>query len=176
MYTLVLAMVLWYLTIGSHSASAQTDPDTCQDPGGVDSITSGCWTALGINQYITDWFSTSSSKCMVGTPFATCFLQVLDIGTLDCVGITSNTCGPPDWKTFKTSNIDVKAFYVVYKIYTVREFFNSYWTAIGNANGVATNNIAAIVGYLDPPQKSNGNLNDVLTALSVGLSLIAPGA
>ena len=63
---------------------------------------------------------------------------------------------------------------MAYNIYSVWEFFNSYYAAIGNARSSATDSVGAIVSMLDPPQTTNGALNDILTALSVGLSFLAP--
>ena len=95
------------------------------------------------------------------------------MGQLDCVGITSGKCPPPSWLEFEHNNYTAQDFYIVYNIYSVWSFFNGYYTAIGNARSAATDNIGAIVVLLDPPKQTNGLLNDILTALSVGLSFVS---
>jgi len=80
----------------------------------------------------------------------------------------------PSWAIFQRSKISLKDYYIAYNIYSVWAFFKGYYTAIGNVGSAATDSIGAIVALLDPPQKTNGALNDILTALSVGLSFIAP--
>ena len=141
---------------------------------GVSPINPACWNQLAITQYIKDWWSKNSSKCLAGQSFAQCFLGTVELGDTDCVGITSATCPPPNWSTFKNEKISVEAFYVAYNIHAIWEFFNSYYTAIGNARSAAATSVAAIVSMLDPPQETNGDLNDILTALSIGLSFLGP--
>ena len=151
----------------------QSEDPGCSNPGGVNGITAECWTSLAINQHVTD---TYNATCHPGTSFAECFLQILDLGTMDCVGITSGSCPTPSWVEFQQLNISVKDYYIAYNIYSVWSFFNGYWTAIGNARSAATDSIGAIVALLDPPQQTNAPLDDILAALSVGLSFIAPEA
>ena len=141
---------------------------------GVSPINPGCWDTLSISQYTTDWWSSKSAKCSAGQSFAQCFLGSVQLGDNDCVGITSATCPPPNWPSFQTQNFSVEDFHVAYNIYSVWEFFNSYYAAIGNARSSATDGVGAIVSLLDPPQTTNGALNDILTALSIGLSFLAP--
>ena len=162
--------LLWETTF----VQAQIDSNDCQDPAGVNGISPACWNALEINTHVNNWWSTFNSTCRSGTSFAQCFLQIIDMGTEDCIGITSGTCPPPSWTEYKSQNISVKDYYIAYNIYSVWTFFNGYWTAIGNARSAATDNIGAIVALLDPPKKSNGLLNDILTALAVGLTFVAP--
>ncbi len=169
-YSLLPPCLSFLLTV----VNAQTDPNDCMNPGGVNGITPECWTALAINQHVTDWWATYNTTCHPGTPFAQCFLQILNMGTEDCIGITSGTCPPPSWTEYQSQNISVKDYYIAYNIYSVRTFFNGYYAAIGNARSAATTSIGAIVALLDPPKKTNGLLNDVLAALSVGLTFIAP--
>lgn len=137
-------------------------------------INPGCWGPLSISQYTTNWWSSNSAKCSAGQSFAQCFLGSVQLGDNDCIGITSATCPPPNWPSFQSQNFSVEDFYVAYNIYAVWEFFNSYYTAIGNARSSATTSVGAIVSLLDPPKSTNGALNDILTALSVGLSFLTP--
>lgn len=145
-------------------------------PAGINPINPTCWNQLGISQYITTWWSNNNAKCSAGQSFAQCFLGTIELGDSDCIGITSATCPPPNWVSFQNQKLTVKDFYVAYNIHSVWEFFNSYYAAIGNARSAATDSVAAIVSMLDPPQEANGSLNDILTALSFGLSFLAPSA
>ena len=150
-----------------------TETRSCNDPGGLFPLNPTCWTTLDVEHYLTTWAATHPDFCLQGTPFAQCFLESLEMGQLDCVGITSGTCPPPSWLEFQHNNYTVQDFYIVYNIYSVWSFFNGYYTAIGNARSAATDNIGAIVALLDPPKETNGLLNDILTALSVGLSFVS---
>ena len=55
-------------------------------------------------------------------------------------------------------------------------FFLDLYNAIGTAEGSASAGLSAIVTLLDPPKQQNVVLNDVLDALSFGLSLYAEGS
>ena len=153
-----------------------TETRSCSDPGGILPLNPTCWITLNVGQYLIEWSVTHNATCLPGTPFAQCFLEVLNMGELDCIGITSGTCPPPSWIEFQTNNISVQGFYVAYNIYSIWSFFNGYYTAIGNARSAATDSIGAIVALLDPPKKTNVLLNDILTALSVGLSFVSVDA
>lgn len=50
------------------------------------------------------------------------------------------------------------------------------YTAIGNGEGSAQAGLSAIVALLDPPKKENVVLNDILDALTFGLSLYSEGS
>ena len=90
----------------------------------------------------------------------------------DCVSISSGTCPPPSWIQFKDHNISVRDFYVAYNIYAVWTFFNSYWSAIGNARSAATDSVAAIVELLNPPKTNNAELSNINLALAIGLTFV----
>lgn len=126
--------------------------------------------------YTNDWWTTNSPKCKATTSFAQCFLQSIDLGTQDCIGITSGSCPPPSWPDFKSRKLDVRQFYIAYNIYAIWEFYNSYHFALTDANGLSSDTIGAIVALLDPPKPKNGLLDDLLTVLSVGFAMIEPRA
>lgn len=153
-----------------------TETRNCSDPGGIFPLNPECWNTLAVKQYLTEWSVAHNTTCLSGTPFAQCFLEVLNMGEVDCVGITSGTCPPPSWIEFQSNNISVQDYYVAYNIYSVWSFFNGYYAAIGNARSAATDSIGAIVALLDPPKATHGLLDDILTALSVGLSFVSVDA
>lgn len=57
----------------------------------------------------------------------------------------------------------------------INQFFLSWWTAVGNAAGIAADNVGAIVQLLDPINDTNAFIDDILITLT-GLFAIAPGA
>jgi hypothetical protein len=101
--------------------------------------------------------------------FAQCFLSAVKQGTLDCTSLINDACVTPRPADFTNP----KDFYVVYNIYAINQAFNTYYNAIANANQIASENVAAIIQLLDPPKDHNVILNEVITALSAGLGLIA---
>ena len=55
-------------------------------------------------------------------------------------------------------------------------FFLDLYTAIGDAEESAQSSLGAVIALLDPPQQQNIILNDVLDALTFGLSLYSEGS
>lgn len=172
-------LFLWLLLLQSATSLLPfvfTETKSCSDPGGLFPLNPTCWDTLLVEMYLAEWSVLHSPTCQPGTPFAQCFLETLDMGDLDCVGITSGSCPPPSWIEFQTNNISVQEYYIAYNIYSVWSFFNGYYTAIGNARSAATDSIGALVALLDPPKSTNVFLNDILTALSIGLSFVSVDA
>ena len=85
-------------------------------------------------------------------------------------------------------------FYVAYNIYgrlrlpatlifeklltgvsAVNQFFLSWWTAVGDAASMASDNVGEIVQLLDPLDSTNTVLDDVLITLT-GVFALVPGA
>ena len=143
-------------------------PD-CQHPGGVRGIDPSCWQTLDMTQYTKDWWTKNSPDC-AGLGFSTCFLGKHNLGTHDCTGMRPGACPTPD----PPSDGTAQDWYILYNIYSINQVFNSLYTAIGNANTLASESVGAIVTLLDPPKTTNVLLNDLLTALNAGLGLI-PG-
>ena len=174
-----LLLSIWVLllqraaSVPADTLNVYTAPCACSDPSGTLPLNPICWNTLDVEHYLTTWAATNPTSCLAGTPFAQCFLETVQKGQVDCVGITSGTYPPPSWLVFQQNNYTVQDFYIVYNIYSVWSFFNGYYTAIGNARSAATDNIGAIVALLDPPQQTDGFLDDILTVLSVGLSFIS---
>ncbi|CAD6593696.1 MAG: hypothetical protein ASARMPREDX12_007471 [Alectoria sarmentosa] len=67
-------------------------------------------------------------------------------------------------------------FYVAWNIWNTNGLFLDLYNAIGTAEGSASSGLSAIVTLLDPPTTQNIVLDDVLDALSFGLSLYAEGS
>ena len=96
------------------------------------------------------------------------------MGSVNCSDITYASCPPPAYLDYKSEDITIEDYYVAYSIYSLWQFFNSYYLAMGNANTLASENIASIVDLLDPIKKSGSSMNDVFQALSSGLAFATP--
>jgi hypothetical protein len=107
-------------------------------------------------------------RLAVPKSFSRCFLNSKGLATLNCDTLVNDACTSPDHSKL-TNSLD---FYVAYNIYSINQAFNTYFNAIPNANTLASENIPAIIQLLDPPKQQNVLLNDILTALSVGLSFL----
>lgn len=59
-----------------------------------------------------------------------------------------------------------------WNIYTINKFVTAYYNAPSTASSTASDNVESIVSIIDPVSKTNVKLNNILTALSVGLALI----
>ena len=59
------------------------------------------------------------------------------------------------------------------RIAAINQFFTSYWVALNNAAGLASDHIAAIVGLVDPPIEQNVSLGQLLLGLSAGFAFIS---
>ena len=86
---------------------------------------------------------------------------------MDCTAIQPSTCSFP-----MSKNFTAKDFYIAYNIYGINQVFNSYWRGMGNANGLASERVGAIVQLLDPPKKTNVRIDEVLIALASGLQFL----
>ena len=134
-----------------------------------------CWNTLNMKKYISDWYRTHSASCIAkGQTFSRCFMLSINMGSVDCSDITYASCPPPAYLDYKRENIPIEDYYVAYSIYSLWQFFNSYYLAMGNANTLASENIASIVDLLDPIKKSGSSMNDIFQALSSGLAFTTP--
>jgi hypothetical protein len=121
-----------------------------------------------LTKYVTDYMTKMGAACTQG--FAQCFLDDIKQSTMSCGTIAPAACTAP------SSQLIPKAedFYVAYAIYAINQAFNTYSLAITAANGLASELVPAVIELLDPPKQQNILLNDLFTALSVGLSFLAP--
>jgi hypothetical protein len=121
-----------------------------------------------LTKYVTDYMTKKGAACTQG--FARCFLDDIQQSTTSCGTIA------PAASTAPSPQLIPKAedFYVAYAIYAINQAFNTYSLAITAANGLASELVPAVIELLDPPKQLNILLNDLFTALSVGLSFLAP--
>ncbi|KAL8756713.1 MAG: hypothetical protein Q9199_002759 [Rusavskia elegans] len=93
------------------------------------------------------------------------------------VGRTLEYMFPATCQSFdKDQAVDIsiapQVHYVLRNIYAINNLFTSWYTALDFASNNAQLKIQSIVTELDPPQEQNVFLNQILTALSIGLSFI----
>ena len=61
---------------------------------------------------------------------------------------------------------------MAWNIWNLNGLFSNYYQAIFNAQSTVTNELQNIIDTIDPVQTVNAALNDILTALTVGLAFI----
>ena len=61
---------------------------------------------------------------------------------------------------------------MAWNIWNLNGLFSNYYQAIFNAQSTVTNELQSIIDTIDPVQTVNAALNDILTALTVGLAFI----
>ncbi|KAI9852120.1 MAG: hypothetical protein M1838_001744 [Thelocarpon superellum] len=160
---------------GSGTDSSYSDPSElpkvaltsggidCMDPK-RDGLDSECWKVLNLTSFVKRW--VREHECKADQPFATCFLDAHDLVGWDCNQIDTDSCSTPPF------NYDPQTFYVIYTIYGVHQFFNSYWLALVAANGLASEALQAIVNMIAPPKTKNLEIQGIFTALTYSLALL----
>ena len=176
MLAILVPFLLRFASVTSVSINATTDSSNstqarkCAHPGGVNGIDPSCWELLNMTSYVQDWWAQYRYQCD-GEPFSSCFFSLNDQSSTDCTGVRPGACPRPLPEQFGPHD-----FYIAYSLYGINQVFSSLYTAIGNANELASESIGAIVALLDPPAQSHLFLNDILTALTVGIQALFPGA
>lgn len=153
----------------------------CTDPNAV---TSGsCWEGLHLAEYITNWNKNRPiCKTIDGTPedgatccasnevWSTCFIR-LAMGNhgYNCININEGTC--PNFQVGASTAAEVR--YILGTMYSINDFFFNWNGALPYAtlSGLLINQ--PLILEIDPIQKTNVLLNDLLSALTAGLSFIA---
>ena len=160
-----------------------------------DNITTGrdnkCWAQLNLTQWVQEWLEDNT--CHLNEPFASCFLRLEGFPGLDCTGIKISACTAPQGDNMLKKP---QVFYVAYNIYgsfctpiledpcdmiviltdesAINQYFLSWWTAVGNAATMASDNIDSIVQLLDPLSNADAILDDILISLTGAFSMV-PG-
>ena len=170
-------------------------PVDLSDGVDCDNVTTGrdnkCWVQLNLTQWVQEWLEDNS--CHPDEPFASCFLRLEGFPGLDCTGIKINACTAPQGDNMLNKP---QVFYVAYNIYgtvcipileipcgmiamltnrsAINQYFFSWWTAVGNAAIMASDNVDSIVQLLDPLSSADTVLDDILISLTAAFSLV-PG-
>ena len=129
-----------------------------------------CWATLNMTNWVQRWYATHT--CLTNEGFSNCFLRVNGFPATDCSVINEQSCGSDITNHIDTHTPEI--FYVLYNIYAINNFFNSYWLATQFAASQAALKIDAIIQLLDPIQTHGMLFQDILTALLAGLAFI-PG-
>ena len=61
---------------------------------------------------------------------------------------------------------------MAWNIWNLNGLFSNYYQAIFNAQSTVTNELQTILDTIDPVEQVNAELNDIMTALTVGLAFI----
>lgn len=157
-------------------ASASAAAARCTDGAFVDE---SCFNQLDLPDYLLHWWSANSAKCASkNVQFAECFYALeTKYAPSDCAQLNNDAaCTQPIWNDFKNTTNGIQNFYVAWNLWNTAGFFLDMWTAIGAAEASSQAGLAAIIAQLDPPKKENVVLNDVLYALTFGLSLYSEGS
>ena len=150
-----------------------------------------CWAQLNLTQWVQEWLEDNT--CRPNEPFASCFLRLEGFPGLDCTGIKISACTAPQGDNMLKNP---QVFYVAYNIYgtvcipmlkhpcrmidmltnesAINQYFFSWWTAVGNAATMASDNVDSIVQLLDPLSSANTFLDEILNSLTAAFSLV-PG-
>lgn len=152
----------------------------CTDPN---AITSGsCWEGLHLADYLINWNENrpicttvdgtpgdGANCCAFNEVWSTCFIR-LAMGNhgYNCININEGTC--PNFEVGASTSPEVR--YILGTMYSINNFFSNWNGALPYAtlSGLLINQ--PIILEIDPIQKTNLLLNDLLTALTAGLSFI----
>ncbi|KAL8690158.1 MAG: hypothetical protein Q9218_004341 [Villophora microphyllina] len=133
-----------------------------------------CWTTLKLGAWLSYWTLVHDLNSPTRPPnhgyssnFSVDFLEFYDYAQ-DCSSIQVDTCTPP------TRVGAASPSYIALNIYGVNQWFNSWYTALGNAEISTSNNIDTIVQLLDPPKQEFVTLQDVTLALTTLSASLGP--
>ena len=157
-------------------ASASAAAAKCSDGAFVDA---SCFNELDLPDYLLHWWAANSATCASKNAlFAECFYALeTKYAPSDCAQLNNDAeCTQPVWNDFKNTTNGIQNFYVSWNLWNTAGFFLDMWTAIGAAEGSSQSGLGAIIAQLDPPTNQNVILNDILDALTFGLSLYAEGS
>ncbi|MCJ1274972.1 hypothetical protein MMC21_002771 [Puttea exsequens] len=143
--------------------------NACNNPGGVNGIEPSCWDILNMTAYTEAWWQVNQHACGMNANFSTCFFEMHNMGTMDCTGIKPGACTAPNPNGFSARD-----FYIAYNIYAINQVFFSLYTAIGNANTLASESVGSIISLINPPKNKNLMVDSILVALGVGVAFIIP--
>ena len=160
------AAAILYLGLVTH-ARAQAD---CSDPSGIDGLTPACFLALDVPKAITEWTASSRNKNNCPYGFAQCFLGSISQNNGNCTIIAESTCQQPQWQDYKAAGISVQYFYIAYNLYAIWSCFNSYYTAIGDAQSLSSSTVGAVTTTFNVKEQESP-LGDILTAIGSVISL-----
>lgn len=142
-----------------------------------------CWSVLGLSKYLDNWNKTTpvctanngNGCCNPDELWSNCFIRLATNGlrTDDCSIINKACASEPTYAEEQvTSVIAPEVYYIVHSIYYMNDFFTSWYDALDSASISALFVAQPIINEIDPEQKSRFGLNDLLTALTVGLAFL----
>lgn len=155
-----------------------TDPpiSPCTDMGKPDPL---CWDLLDMDEFVQWWWGEYESICE-GYPayhgFGDCFVNLMTADSpMNCSALHSDSqCTQPSSGEYgKYPWNSMRIFYASLSIFNIHGFFHDYYATIGDISSIASDSVGEIAKIVQPPETSNVALNDVLTALAVGLAFLS---
>ena len=136
-----------------------------------------CWEDLDLPSYIDWWYETNNHTCAPNEGWADCWYGAMTpYAPSSCSTLTGDgdVCKQPAWSDFDKEWNGARNFYVTQAIANLNGFMTQYYTAIGDANGEASDALGQIITTIDPSSTTNVGLQTAMAALGAGLALI-PG-
>ncbi|KAG8531783.1 uncharacterized protein KY384_003419 [Bacidia gigantensis] len=157
-----------------NSTASDDDKAKCMNPAAHQ--LNMCWEVLNVTGYITDWVAFNQKQCDDETMgFADCFLYIELGGGANCSSFTGRSqCPAPDIHAYAGKKHGPQAFYVAFNIWNLQNWFFTYYLAITAANGLTSDNIAAICKLLNLPLPKPFPLLEILSVMAFALGLISP--
>ena len=92
-----------------------------------------CWDELDVSGYLEKWWANNSQVCQaMQVDFASCYQQHLGLEQQACSTIGPDHCDYP--VNFFKGNYTPQESYALYAIFAIWQWFNSIYTAVGNAD------------------------------------------
>jgi len=158
----------------AQSSAAAAAEAKCTNGAIVDQ---SCFNQLDLPDFIKQWWTTKQAQCGQ-LAFAECFYRLeTKYAPSNCAEISNNqACTAPRWSDFDGSTNAIHRFYVAWIIYNSNGFFLDIYGAVGAAQGSVAASLPATVDLFNPVKHANVALQDVLLALTFGLSLYSEGS
>ena len=142
-------------------------------------VNSSCWDKLNLTTYLTDWEEKTPickddpACCKPDELWSQCFIRLASNGTDsdDCSKSGGCISSDPTFLPVDASIVpEVK--YIVHNIYSMNKYFTNWYGALTPSVLSSLLVTQPLITELDPQQKTNFVLGDLLTALIAGLAFI----
>ncbi len=128
-----------------------------------------CWDQLGAPSRIDEFWVNQQANCTaIGKGFGSCFQTWHNINNQNCDTLGPSLCTLPD----NLASYEPVDAYIIWSIFALAQWFNSIWMAIENASNNVGPTIGQIVELLNPPEKKNVVMNEILTSLTAALGFL----
>ncbi|KAI9840944.1 MAG: hypothetical protein M1837_001124 [Sclerophora amabilis] len=161
-----------------------TSPEPIANPGpefdcrAPCSHSGACWDRLEIEKWINDKWDPSTNCGNMA--FADCFLATYKQSKFQCSTMNQGSCTPE----VATTEYGMEAYYVLFTIYSVHNFFNQWYEAAHKAYQEVVENIEDLVKVFNPVRKTEEDDKEkkglfiffqIIETLIMGLLMFIPG-